>query len=975
MLITSSWNDSLHFCQWKGVLCGQRHLRVTGLNLEFYNLAGFISPSIGNLSFLRIVNFTNNSFQGGIPHEMGRLFRLRVLDLDINLLEGQIPGNLSHCNNLRILYLDQNKFIGNLPKELGSLSQLVALTVESNNLTRAIPASFGNLSSLRLLMAGENMLEGNIPGSLGSLKSLVMLSISGNKLSGIIPPSIYNLSSLAFFWAPINQFHGSLPQNLGLTLPNIKTLVFSNNQLSGLIPRSISNASKLESLGLAENKFSPGVPINFGNLKNLSRLNLYGNGLGTGDINDLNFISTLVNCSKLIVLYLSNNGFGGVLPNSIANLSTQLQHLTVGRNKISGSIPTDIVNLVSLNALDLVYNQLTGSIPTSISRLHKLQVVAFGGNNLSGEIPSSTGNLTLLNKLGLEKNNLQGNIPSTLGNCKGLLSLQLNGNNLSGSIPREVISLSSLSISLVLSRNSLSGPLPQEVGNLRNLGLLVRSHNKLSGEIPSSLSSCISLQYLYLDNNSFKGVIPQSLESLRGIEKLNLSHNSLSGEIPKFLGSFSFLRKLDLSFNDLEGGIPVGEVFQNASAISVLGNNKLCGGIPALELPSCPDDKPRKKKMPLGLALLILTVCGVLSIILTLSILILCWLRKMRKRPSLASSSMDSWRIISYNKLLKATNGFSSANLIGTGSFGSVYKGILNLSDQKAIAVKVFNQQRRGATKSFMAECKALKDIRHRNLVKIITACASVDFQANDFKALVYEYMENGSLEYWLHPVFLQIGPIYEQQKSLSLLQRLGIAIDVASALDYLHNHCHILIVHCDIKPSNILLDGDMTGHVGDFGLARLLQQPDNSELSKSQISSVGTKGTIGYVAPEYGMGYQVSTNGDVYSYGILLLELFTGKRPTDGMFIDGLNLHKLVKLALPERVMEIVDQNLLEEEEGASINYLKQMNSEKISKCLSLIFRIGVACSEQSPRERMTIADVVRELYLAKDILLERRT
>ncbi|GFY93175.1 leucine-rich repeat protein kinase family protein [Actinidia rufa] len=935
MLITSSWNDSLHFCQWKGVLCGQRHLRVTGLNLESYNLAGFISPSIGNLSFLRIVNLTNNSFQGGIPHEMGRLFRLRVLDLSTNLLEGQIPGNLSHCNNLRILSLDQNKCIGNLPKELGSLSQLVALNIQLKQFDESNPS---------------------------------------------------------FFWEPLKSstFHGwrehvggkysrltSLPQNLGLTLPNIQKLALGENQLSGLIPRSISNASKLESLNLASNNFSPGVPINFGNLKNLSMLSLYESGLGTGDINDLNFISTLVNCSKLIGLYIEYNSFGGVLPNSIANFSTQLKHLSVTGNKISGSIPQDIGNLVSLNTLGLTYNQLTGSIPTSIGRLHKLQEVAFGENNLSGEIPSSIGNLTLLNMLGIEENNLQGNIPSTLGNCQGLILLQLNGNNLTGSIPREVISLSSLSISLDLSRNSLSGPLPQEVDNLRNLGSLVLSHNKLSGEIPSSLSSCIYLQYLYLDNNSFKGVIPQSLESLRGIEELDLSYNSLSGEIPKFLGNFSYLRKLDLSFNDLEGEIPVGEVFQNASAISVSGNNKLCGGIPALELPSCPDDKPRKKKMPLGLGLLIPTVCGVLSIILTSSILILCWLRKMKRQPFVPSSSTDSWRIISYNKLLKATNGFSSDNLIGSGSFGSVYKGILNPSDQKAIAiaVKVFNQQTRGGTKSFMAECKALKIIRHRNLVKIISACASVDFQANDFKALVYEYMENGNLEHWLYPVLSQTGHTQEQQKSLNLLQRLGIAIDVASALDYLHNHCHVLIVHRDIKPSNILLDGDMTAHVGDFGLARLLQQRDISELVESQISSVGTQGTIGYVAPEYGMGYEVSANGDVYSFGILLLELFTGKRPTDGMFIDGLDLHKLAKLALPERVLEIVDQNLLEEEEGANINSSKQMKSEKISMCLSLIFKIGVACSEQSPIERMTIADAVRELHLVKDILQEIRT
>ncbi|GFY93152.1 hypothetical protein Acr_08g0015480 [Actinidia rufa] len=563
MLITSSWNDSLHFCQWKGVLCGQRHPRVTRLNLESYNLA--------------------------------------VKQFD-----------------------------------------------ESN------PSFFWEPLKSSTFHGSRNMLEGNIPGSLGSLIGLRFLGLARNKLSGIIPPSIYNLSSLAFFWAPFNQFHGSLPQNLGLTLPNIQKLGFAKKQLSGLIPRSISKASKLELLDLAGNKFSPGVPINFGKLKNLSRLYLFGNGLGTGDINDLNFISTLVNCSKLIGLYIANNSFRGVLPNSIANFSTQLQHLFVGYNKISGSIPQEIGNLVSLNTLDLVSNQMTGSIPTSIGRLHKLQAVAFAGNKLSGQIPSSL----------------------------------LYGNNLSSSIPREVIGLSSLSISLDISRNSLRGPLPQEVGNLRNLGLLNLSHNKLSSEIPSNLIGCIRLQYLYLDNNSLKGVIPQSLESLRGIEELDLSYNSLSGEIPKFWGSFSFLRKLDLSFNDLEGEIPVGEVFQNASAISVSGNNKLCGGIPALELPSCPSDKPRKKKMPLRLALLIPTIYGVLSIILTSSILILCWLRKIRKQPSVASSSMDSWRIISYNKFLKATNGFSLANLIGTGSFGSVYKGILNPSDQKAIAVK-----------------------------------------------------------------------------------------------------------------------------------------------------------------------------------------------------------------------------------------------------------------------------------------------
>ncbi|CAL8122788.1 unnamed protein product [Prunus armeniaca] len=221
--------------------------------------------------------------------------------------------------------------------------------------------------------------------------------------------------------------------------------------------------------------------------------------------------------------------------------------------------------------------------------------------------------------------------------------------------------------------------------------------------------------------------------------------------------------------------------------------------------------------------------------------------------------------------------------LIGVASFGSVYKGVLDFDGAQLVAIKVFiNMLHHGASKSFLAKCEASRNIRHRNLVKIITACSTVDYQGNDFKALVYELMDNGSLEKWLHST-IETKEETDAPQNLNLLQRLDITIDIACALDFLHNDCETPIVHCDLKPSNVLLDAELTGHVSDFGLARFLAKLAD-KASANQASSIGIKGSVGYVAPE----------------------MFTGRRPTDHLFSDGLNLHNFVKTAFPDRVTEI---------------------------------------------------------------------
>ncbi|KAL5714249.1 hypothetical protein ACHQM5_016236 [Ranunculus cassubicifolius] len=338
-------------------------------------------------------------------------------------------------------------------------------------------------------------------------------------------------------------------------------------------------------------------------------------------------------------------------------------------------------------------------------------------------------------------------------------------------------------------------------------------------------------------------------------------------------------------------------------------------------------------------------------------VLVIYLRRKSQSKAPSHQPGLDHKRV-SYTDLHRATNGFSSENIIGTGRYGFVYRGMHRQG--KLIAVKVLNLIERGAIKTFLAECEALRVIRHRNLLKILTVCSSVDFRGNDFKALVFEFMPNGSLDSWLHPGL----ETENEPRYLTFHQRLNIAIDIASALDYLHNHCGDPVIHCDLKPGNVLLGDDFTAHVGDFGLAKFLSTPSTS--SATDTSSISIRGTIGYIPPEYGAGGKVSTQGDVYSYGILLLEMFTGKRPTESIFKDGLTLHEYSRSALPEHVMDIIDINVLSELHDEISTTIDQQKESLIS-----IVKIGVACSMDFMTDRMSIETAFNELNLIKRTFL----
>ncbi|KAL2545213.1 putative LRR receptor-like serine/threonine-protein kinase [Forsythia ovata] len=950
--VTASWNESTHFCSWIGVSC--RNQRVVKLDLSSSMLLGSLSPSVGNLSFLREFELYNNSFRGEIPQEIGRLSRLKILSLENNSFSGEIPKNISKCFNLIKLGLGGNNLVGTIPMEFQSLSNLKLFFVYLNNLTGQLPPYLGNISSLVSISAGGNNFFGNIPDTLGRLRNLEYVELGLNNLSGTIPSSFFNLSSLTEIDMPRNQLQGRLPPDIFSTLPRLVKLNIPRNQFTGNIPSSVLNATELNLFAININGFTGKVP-SFRNMQKLDWLALNQNDLGYRKSDDLDFLSSLLNCTLLRLLHLSENNFQGVLPRFIGNISG-LRRFTIGGNLIYGNIPTEIGELVNLETMYLWSNQLTGSIPDSVGKLQQLRILSLLQNRLSGEILPSIGNLTVLTELYLQGNNFQGNIPYTLGRCRSLLSADLSLNNLSGYIPEEIFSLSSLSEFLDLSSNRLVGSLSSEISGLEHLVLLNLSNNMLSDTIPDSLGSLVNLRELYMGNNFFQGNL-SPMSSLKSLEILDISHNNITGKIPKFLENFSFLWNLNLSSNDLEGEVPTEGVFKNSSQVSVDGNSKLCGGIPDLQLPLCSIKEAAKKSRISRSVILIICICSSVLVLILVTISVIVYFWKHKKKALYTDSPGNVLPTVSYQSLHKATDSFSPEHLIGSGKFSSVYRGTLN--ENGTVAIKVLKLEVQGASRSFVAECEALRCTRHRNLVKVLTSCSSVDFQGKEFKAIVYSFMENGNLENWLHQD-PEIGDIKQWSRHLTLVERLNIAIDVASALDYLHNHCGSPLVHCDLKPSNILLDGNLVAHVGDFGLARFIHEA-NHALSQ------GINGTIGYAAPEYGMGSEPSPHGDVYSYGILLLELFTGKRPTAHDFTNGLNLHNFSKMAIPERVIEICDPTLFYDEEER----LSKNSDYEIKKCLISVMQIGISCSLELPRERMDISNVINELYSARNTLL----
>ncbi|KAF3668778.1 putative WEB family protein, chloroplastic-like [Capsicum annuum] len=648
--LDESWSFTTSVCHWVGVTCGSHHQRVNSLNLNF------------------------NSIEGQIPKVIGNL---RELKLRGNNLIGSIPLSLSNASRLETLDISYNSLQRNIPEEIGNLHNMKVLSIQDNQLTGSIPFIIFNISRIEVIAFSGNSFSGYLPyGLCNGLPTLKGLYLWKNKLCDHMPTSLSNYSQLQILALPDNEFGGPMhilvvhSQWRASTYPGVIDL--TNNNLSGSLPPNMGSIlPNIEELYMDNLTNLVGtIPHSISNCSKLtilefSRNKLIGlipNSLGylthlqylnLGGNNltkdsSLSFLTSLCNCRKLTTLALYLNPLNRILPSSAGNLSTSLRTFVAYSCKIKGRIPNEFGNLSSLLDLNLLANSLAGSIPTTIGNLRNLQRFNLSNNKLKGFIGDHICKLQHLGDIYLGRNQLSGSLPNCLGNITILREIHLGSNKLSSNIPPSLGNILDLVV-FDLSSNNMAGSLPLEIGNLKAVTLIDLSMNKFSNRIPREIGGLQNLAHLSLRRNKLQGAIPDSMRNTVSLEFLDLSHNNISGIIPKFLEKLQNLKYFNVSFNKLYGETPSGGPLKNLSSQFFIYNEALCGSS-SFGVPPCPTSSKHRSN--------------------------------------------------------------SDSNRIGSGSFGSVYKGVLRSGT--AIAFKVFNLQLDAAFKSFDTECEVLCSLRHR---------------------------------------------------------------------------------------------------------------------------------------------------------------------------------------------------------------------------------------------------------------------
>ncbi|KAJ0501037.1 putative protein kinase RLK-Pelle-DLSV family [Helianthus annuus] len=858
---------------------------ITQLKVYAMDVAGPIPEELWTLVYLMTLNLAQNYLTGPLSPSIGNLTRMQWLTVSLNALSGELPPELGQLSDLRLLSFSGNNFNGSLPSEIGNLRNLQQLYIDSSGVGGEIPSTFANLQNMVTVWASDNEFTGRIPNFIGNWTQLVELRFEGNSFEGSIPPSFYNLTSL---------------QDL---------------RISGLLNGTLDFIRNMKSLGvlvLRNNRISGSIPTDIGGHPNLTRLDLSFNNL------DGQIPRGLFNLSQLSFLFLGNNSLNGTLPDA---KSASLTNIDVSYNELSGTLPS-WVNEANLQ-LNLVVNNFTlgdsgnSELPTGLECLQRNFPCARGSPRYSGfGINCGGPSITSSNRILHEEEN------EALGAATYYVSSERRwGVSNVGQRDNPRYTISSL--------RQFTGTLDPELfqtarvsaGSLRYYGLGLENGNYT-----------VTLQFAELEIEDG----PSWKSGGRRVFDIYLQGNRVfqDFDIKRAAGGATFSpvqRQASVQVTDNYLEIHLFWSGKGTCCVPTRGTfGPLISAISATPnfRPTVSNTPPStKKKNRTGL------IVGIpIAVVSFLSLLALYIFRQWRKKQD-ASDNYEEFLGIdakpytfSYGELRDATDGFSPANKLGEGGFGPVYKGTLD--DGRVIAVKQLSVASHQGKAQFIAEIATISAVQHRNLVKLYGCCIE-----GVKRLLVYEYLENKSLDQALFG---------GNRISLNWATRFEICLGLARGLAYLHEESRIRIIHRDVKASNVLLDVDLNPKISDFGLAKLYDD-------KKTHMSTRVAGTIGYLAPEYAMRGHLTEKADVFGFGVVALEIVSGRPNSDSTLEDeqvyllewAWNLHEA------NSEVELVDEELSEFDE----NEVKRVT------------RIALLCTQTSPMQRPPMSRVVAML------------
>jgi Leucine-rich repeat (LRR) protein len=794
---------------------------------------------------------------------------------------------------------------------LSGLTSLRVLTLFGNRITGNLPLDYLKLQTLWKINVSSNALSGLVPEFIGDLPNLRFLDLSKNAFFGEIPNSLFKFCyKTKFVSLSHNNLSGSIPESI-VNCNNLIGFDFSYNGITGLLPR-ICDIPVLEFVSVRRNLLSGDVFEEISKCKRLSHVDIGSNSFdGVASFEVIGF-------KNLTYFNVSGNRFRGEI-GEIVDCSESLEFLDASSNELTGNVPSGITGCKSLKLLDLESNRLNGSVPVGMGKMEKLSVIRLGDNFIDGKLPLELGNLEYLQVLNLHNLNLVGEIPEDLSNCRLLLELDVSGNGLEGEIPKNLL-------------------------NLTNLEILDLHRNRISGNIPPNLGSLSRIQFLDLSENLLSGPIPSSLENLKRLTHFNVSYNNLSGIIPKI----------------------------QASGASSFSNNPFLCGDP-LETPCNAlrtGSRSRKTKALSTSVIIVIIAAAAILVGICLVLVLNLRARKRRKKreeeivtfdtttPTQASTESGNGGV-TFGKLVLFSKSLPSKyedweagtkalldkdNIIGIGSIGAVYRA--SFEGGVSIAVKKLETLGRIRNQEeFEQEIGRLGSLSHPNL-----ASFQGYYFSSTMQLILSEFVTNGSLYDNLHPRVshrTSSSSSSHGNTELNWHRRFQIAVGTAKALSFLHNDCKPAILHLNVKSTNILLDERYEAKLSDYGLEKFLPVLNSSGLTKFHNA-------VGYIAPELAQSLRVSDKCDVYSYGVVLLELVTGRKP-----VESPSENEVVILRDHVR-------NLLETG-SASDCFDRRLRGFEENELIQ-VMKLGLICTTENPLKRPSIAEVVQVLELIRN-------